>query len=46
MKTCKKAQLQMNRKLDGVLPPAEDAALQAHLSACPNYRADKLRDKM
>lgn len=39
MKICKKAQLQMNRKLDGLLAPSEDAALQEHLSACPNCRA-------
>ena len=39
MNGCQKARLQMSRKLDGVLPPAEDAALQAHLSACPACRA-------
>lgn len=39
MKICEKAQLQMNRKLDGLLAPSEDAALQEHLSACPNCRA-------
>ena len=38
MNGCQKARLQMSRKLDGVLPPAEDAALQAHLSACPACR--------
>lgn len=39
MNACKKARLQLNKKLDGMLPPAEDAALQAHLSACPACRA-------
>lgn len=38
MNGCQKARLQMSRKLDGVLPPSEDAALQAHLSACPACR--------
>lgn len=38
MNGCQKARLQMSRKLDGVLPPAEDAALQAHLSVCPACR--------
>lgn len=38
MKPCEKAYLQMNLRLDGMLPPEENAALEQHLHTCADCR--------
>lgn len=38
MKSCEKAYLQMNLRLDGILPPEENTALEQHLHTCAACR--------